>query len=90
MVVIVMENASISLRGELTRWLFEVKAGVFLGTISALVREKLWEKVCEEQVEGGALIIFNAKNEQGFEILSHGNPHRAVIDLDGIQLIRML
>jgi len=89
MVIIIMENAPVSLRGDLTRWLLEAKAGVFIGNISALVREKLWKKVCEKQYEGGALLIYNAPNEQGFELKLHGNPHRTVIDLEGVQLIKI-
>lgn len=89
MIVIVMENASETLRGELTRWLLETKAGVFVGSVSAIVRDKLWDKVTEKQTKGGALLLYNASNEQGFEFRLHGNPHRTVIDLEGIQLIKV-
>ena len=41
----VIDNAPEKLRGELTRWLLEVKPGVLVGKTSAAVREKLWEKV---------------------------------------------
>ena len=37
MVVFILENVSTSLRGELSRWLFEVKAGVFTGKVSVVV-----------------------------------------------------
>jgi len=89
MVVIVMENAPESLRGELTRWLLETKAGVFVGKISAIVRDKLWERIVERQFEGGALLLYNAANEQGFAFKLHGNPRRTVIDLEGVQLIKV-
>ena len=46
MVVIVIDNASAKLRGELTKWLLEVKPGVFVGKVSAMVRERLWDKIC--------------------------------------------
>ena len=85
----VMENAPETLRGELTRWLLETKADVFVGKVNGLVRNLLWDKVCEQQMEGGALLIFNAANEQGFDIKMHGNPRRAVIDLDGVNLINI-
>ena len=48
MVVLVLERVPTSLRGELTRWMLEPKAGVFVGTMSALVREQLWEKVSHD------------------------------------------
>jgi len=89
MTVIVMENAPVSLRGELTRWLLETKAGVFVGNISAMVRDRLWDKICEKHCDGGALLIHSASNEQGFKILLHGNPKRTVVDIEGLQLIRI-
>ena len=88
MIVIVMENASEKLRGELTKWLLEVKPGVLVGKTSALVREKLWEKVENDENKTGALLIYNSDNEQGFAIKMVGLLRRSVIDLDGIQLIK--
>ena len=41
MVVMLMEKVPKSVRGELTRWLIELRSGVFVGNISALVRDKL-------------------------------------------------
>ena len=88
MTVIVMDNASEKLRGELTKWLLEVKPGVLVGKTSALVREKLWEKVENDESKSGALLIYNSDNEQGFAIKMTGILKRSVIDLDGIQLIK--
>jgi CRISPR-associated endoribonuclease Cas2 subtype I-E len=34
--VIIVERATPGLRGQLTRWMLEVRAGVFVGTLSAL------------------------------------------------------
>ncbi len=48
MVVFLMEKVPVSLRGEITRWMLELRPGVFVGNISALVREKLWEAVCQK------------------------------------------
>lgn len=89
MTVLVMENVSPSLRGECTRWMLEVKAGVFIGTMSALVRQKLWEKVQERAESGSCLIAYAADNEQGFRMEMCGNPCRTVVDFDGLQLIKM-
>lgn len=65
MVVIIMDQASASLRGELTKWLLETKPGVFVGNVNAMVRDKLWEKVYEGDPRG-ALLLYSANNEQGF------------------------
>ena len=88
MIVIVVERATASLRGQLTRWLLEVRAGVFVGTVSKRVREKLWELVCGLNSKGGSLLIYRARNEQGFVVESHGDPSREVFENEGIFLIR--
>lgn len=44
MVIMVLEKIPVSLRGELTRWLFEVHTGVYIGHVSGMVRDLLWEK----------------------------------------------
>ena len=89
MVVIVIENAPAKLRGELTKWLMEVKAGVFVGTISKTVREKLWEKVDKNEKKKGAVLLYSQENEQGFSMEMSGFPTRNVMDFDGIQLIHI-
>ena len=87
-VILIVDSMKPSLRGELSRWMIEIKAGVFIGTISALVRDKIWEKVCSSTEMEGAVLIHPSKTEQKFFILMHGNPTRQVIDMEGISLIR--
>lgn len=65
MIVLILESVSPSLRGEITKWLLEPLAGVFVGKVSGAVRELLWEKVCKESGEGGCTLIQSAANEQG-------------------------
>ena len=88
MVVIVMENGSSRLRGELTRWMLETKPGVYVGNMSAMVRNRLWQKICEEKPEIHTLMIYSASCEQGFRMEMHGDPRRRVVDMDGLQLIQ--
>lgn len=87
MVVMVIENASEKLRGELTRWLMEAKPVTFVGNVSALVREKLWGKICAEKQRTGAIMFYSADTEQGFAMQMCGEPYRRVVDVEGIQLI---
>ncbi len=87
MVILILEKVPVGLRGELTRWLLEPKTGVFLGTISALVRDKLWQRVCKGLKGGAAMMIHNTNNEQGFKIEFFGDTSRKVTDWDGLQLI---
>lgn len=86
MVVYILDNAPETLRGELCKWVLEVKSGVFVGKLSRVVREKLWDKISKEDMRG-ALMIYKINTEQGYKIEMIGEPYRSVIDLDGIQLI---
>jgi CRISPR-associated protein Cas2 len=88
MVVIILENVRTSVRGELSRWLFEIKAGVFTGHISALVREELWQILTEKIGKGSALMIYSARNDQGFVALAVGNPSRQLVDIEGLLLVQ--
>ena len=89
MVVMVLENVPGSLRGELTRWLVEVKSGVYVGHLSARVREKLWLKCCHAKGTGGVMQIWSTNTEQRFEMRSFGDTQREIIEYEGLQLIRI-
>jgi CRISPR-associated protein Cas2 len=87
MVVLVLEKVPPSLRGELTRWTLELKAGVFVGTISAIVRDLLWEKVMGSVKGGGAVMIHNNDSEQGFAVRYWGDTSRQFEDFGGLWLV---
>ena len=89
MIVFVLDCAPASVRGELTRWFLEVKPGVFVGNVYARVRQLLWERVCENPVNTGAIMIYNVKSEQGFALEVYGLPKRTVVDFEGVQLIKI-
>jgi len=88
MMVLLLEKVPVGLRGELTRWLIQARTGVFVGRVSAQVRDLLWEKVCEGRETGGAMLIYQTNTEQGFAIRTDGETKREVVDFDGLQLIR--
>lgn len=87
MVVFLMEKVPVALRGEITRWLIELRPGVFVGNVSALVREKLWEMICRKLKGGAATLLHSAANEQGYKIRTHGETARKIKDFDGLQLV---
>jgi CRISPR-associated protein Cas2 len=87
MTVIVLEKVPVALRGELTRWLIEVAAGVYIGTLSKLVRDLLWEKVIEKSKKGRCILAYRTNNEQGFAIVMHGDSQRSVVDMEGLYLV---
>ena len=87
MVVFVLERVPVSLRGELTRWMLELKAGVFVGHVSALVRDLLWEKIGGSVKGGGAILIHSSDTEQGFAVRYWGETSRKVRDFEGLLLV---
>ena len=88
MVVMIMESVPVGLRGELSRWLIEPHPGVFLGHLTAMVRDRLWEHACAACREGGVIQMWTTNNEQRFAVRVHGNTRREIVDIDGLQLVR--
>jgi CRISPR-associated protein Cas2 len=89
MVVLILERVPIGLRGELSRWMIEPKAGIFVGRLSATVRDKLWETVCAKAKDGGAALVYAAQTEQGFAVRTWGERARELIDWEGLTLVRI-
>jgi CRISPR-associated protein Cas2 len=87
MVVIILEKVPVSSRGELSRWMVEPHPGVFVGHVSAMVREKLWEKCCKNCKEGGVVQLWTTNNEQHYQMRTFGHTDRKVIDMEGLQLV---
>lgn len=88
-VVIVMQKVSPSLRGELTRWMLEVATGVFVGTVSATVRDLLWEKCTKRAGGGRCCLMHRQNNEQGFALRMAGDSKRSTVDVDGLMLVAL-
>ena len=89
MTIIVLERVPISLRGELTRWMLEVHTGVFVGDLSALVRDLLWEHICDTMRSGAGALVYRSNGEQGFTMQMCGKTSRKLRDFDGLQLIQI-
>jgi CRISPR-associated protein Cas2 len=89
MVIVILERVTAGLRGELSRWMIEPRTGVFVGALSGLVRDKLWEKVCRNAGAGSALLLHSARTEQGFAVRTHGDASRQPVDLEGLTLVRI-
>ena len=87
MTVVVLSACPIGLRGQLTRWLLEISPGVFVGHVSARVRDLLWNRIIEFIGRGRALMVYSTKGEQQLAFRTHG--HEWIPEeFDGIQLIR--
>lgn len=86
MVVVVLTACPVGLRGDLTRWLLEIASGVFVGHVTARVRDRLWERITGQIRTGKAIMVYSARNEQhlGFKV------HRSdwdPVDREGLALM---
>lgn len=86
MIVITMTNCPPKLRGDLSKWLCEINTGVYVGQVSARVREALWDRVCTNIADGQATMVYSFANEQRFEFRTHNTAWK-VRDFDGIKLM---
>jgi len=86
MIVLSLTSCSNALKGDLTRWLFEVDTNIYVGKQSTRVRDKIWERVTENTKSGRAVMVFPANNEQGFDFRIYGATWKPV-DFDGLKLM---
>jgi len=89
MVIMILEKVPTSLRGELSRWLIEPRTGVFIGHVSAMVRDRLWEKCSNSAASGGVLQAWSTNTEQRFLMRTAGDTSRQIVELEGLQLIQI-
>jgi CRISPR-associated protein Cas2 len=88
MLVIVVENAPARLRGRLSLWLAEIRAGVYVGVYSAKTRERIWGEVSELIGPGSAAMTWSSATDSGFEFVTLGPNRREPADFDGLTLVR--
>lgn len=87
MLVIVVENVPHRLRGRLAVWLIEIRAGVYVGDLSAKVREMIWSQVEDGIEEGNAIMAWSTNTESGFDFLTLGENRRLPVEIDGLKLV---
>jgi CRISPR-associated protein Cas2 len=86
MMVLVVSSCPEGLRGDLTKWLIEISAGVFIGRPSARIRDFIWDRTVSLCRFGRAIMVFHAANEQGFDFKVH-NHRWEPTDFDGLNLM---
>lgn len=87
MIVLTLTDCPPSLRGDLTKWLLEINSGVYVGRVSARVRDQLWTRVQKEALKGRATMAYSSgTGEQRLEFRTH-NSQWEPIDFDGIKLM---
>ena len=88
MMVIVVENAPPRLRGRLSLWLAEIRAGVYVGDYSARTRERIWDETKQMISGGSAVIAWKAPTDSGFAFDAVGENRREPVQIDGLTLVR--
>lgn len=88
MLVIVVENAPPRLRGRLSLWFAEIRAGVYVGDYSARMRERIWDEVSKLIGEGSAAMAWSAATDSGFAFDTLGPNRRDPVDFDGLTLVK--
>jgi CRISPR-associated protein Cas2 len=88
MMVIVVENAPPRLRGRLSLWLAEIRAGVYVGDYTVKTRERIWLEVAELLDDGSAAIAWSTQTDSGFGFETLGANRREPVDFDGLTLVR--
>ena len=87
MIVVSLSNVPPKLRGFLTKYLWEISPGVYVGDINARIREALWDRIIDNvKIISKAVMVFPADNEQGFDFYSYGSTWKPV-DYEGLKLI---
>lgn len=86
MVTLILSVCPPSLRGDVTKWLFQVETGIYVGRVTTRVRDMLWNRVERSVADGHAVMVCTARNEQHFEVLVH-NSRMEPVDFDGLTLM---
>lgn len=87
MIVVVLTDCPPKLRGDLSKWLFEINTGVYIGRVNARIREALWDRIRENLKHGQATMVYPSHGEQKMEFRVH-NTSWEIADFDGLKLMR--
>lgn len=87
MLVIVTENIPPRLRGRLAVWLLEVRAGVYVGSVSKRIREMIWAQITDGAEDGNIVMAWKTNTESGYDLRTLGPNRRIPVDYDGLKLV---
>lgn len=86
MIVITLTKVPPSLRGSLTLWCQEIQTGVYVGNVTARIRDRLWERIIRDIGSGQATMTYNAQNELGYQFRTTRD-NQEVKDFERIPLL---
>jgi CRISPR-associated protein Cas2 len=81
-----LEAPPARLRGLLARWGVEARAGLYVGSTGARMRNAIWKRVCAGLEGGSAVLVYDAPNAQGFDVQTAGPNRREIVNVDGLWL----
>lgn len=87
MTMIFAEDVAPAVRGMLKRWFVEPRPNVFVGSVNVRTREKTLAYIRRNAPGLRLLIVYDADNSQGFEMLSYGYPSRRPAIKCGLTLV---
>jgi CRISPR-associated protein Cas2 len=83
----ILEKVPRKWRGVLSRWLLELRPGVFLGNPTQRVRDELWKKLTQRPPIGYVLQLWSNRQPQGFDYRQYGQSTRMLEDHEGLALV---
>lgn len=86
LIVLDLVGAPDAISGALSRRLIEVRAGLFVGSVSTRSIATIWSMV-ENSKTTSSTLIYPARNELGLSIRQHGSSGRRRFDFDGLVLM---
>ena len=86
LIVLDVIGAPDAISGTLSRRLIEVRAGLFVGSLSTRSIAGLWS-IVENSKTSAATLIYPARNELGVSFRQHGACKRRTMDFDGLVLM---
>lgn len=89
MVVVILSKVPPKLKGHIAKILFTMPQNVFIGNVSAKVRDNLWGKIEEFLDNGKAIMIYDTDTEQGYSIRCI-NKDWQIKDYDGLQIMKKI
>jgi CRISPR-associated protein Cas2 len=85
--VVVTEAVPARLRGRMAIWLLEVRAGVYVGSVSQRAREMIWQQLEAGHECGSVVMAWSSSGECGFEFQTLGPNRREPVDYEGLRLV---
>lgn len=64
-----------------------MRAGVYVGNVSARIREMIWQQINEFAEDGNVVMAWGTNTESGFDFQTYGENRREPIDFDGLRLV---